>query len=511
RAASPQAVVPALPPPVLWPAAGTPVTVAPAARPRPIPPPAPGATLAGGAALGDLAAEARGAGRAVVRLPPATDPAPLVEALLGAGPALVVMPSVEGARTLGSRLRAAGWPVAVVPEGWARARAGDVVVVGARAAAWAPAPAARTVVVLDAHEPGLVETRAPAWSAWAVAAERARRAGAPCVLVTPCPALEQLAWGRLIAPSRDDERRGWARVDVVDRRRDDPRSGLLGERLVPLLRSATLDRRVVCVLNRKGRARALACRVCGRATVCEYCGGGMGSASVTGALACQRCHRERAVVCQACGSASLRATKVGVTKLRDDLEALARAPVGEVTADARTVPAAPVLIGTEAVLYRVASAAAVVLLDFDAELLAPHLRAPEDALALLARAARVAGGRDGPGRVVVQTRQPDHPVVQAAVRADPGLVATAELAVRTELQLPPVTARASVSGDPEVVRAQGEAIAGRLGVEVVEVEPGRLLVRAPDHRALCDALAAAGRPPGVGGDRLRIEVDPQRV
>jgi primosomal protein N' (replication factor Y) (superfamily II helicase) len=163
------------------------------------------------------------------------------------------------------------------------------------------------------------------------------------------------------------------------------------------------------------------------------------------------------------------------------------------------------------VLHRVASASVVVFLDFDGELLAPRLRAAEDALALLARASRVAGRRDGPGRVIVQTRQPDHPVVQAAVRADPGRLTTGELAVRAELALPPTTALAEVSGDADVVAALGEALAGQPGVEVLPLEEGRLLVRGPDHRVLCDALAATGRPAGVGGDRLRIEVDPQRI
>jgi primosomal protein N' (replication factor Y) len=461
------------------------------------------------AAVVRLAAEARAAGEAVVRVPPATDPVPFVAALLAAGPALVISPAVEGARSLAARLRAERWPVTGVPEGWARAAAGPTTVIGARAAVWAPTCGVETIVVLDAHDSGLVESRAPAWSAWVVAAERARRGGVPCVLVSPCPLLEQLQWGRLLVPARDDERRGWARVEVLDRTRDDPRSGLLPERLVPILRSASPSAPVLCVLNRKGRARALACRVCGRATVCEHCGGGVATAGDL--LACQRCHRTRPVVCQTCGSTALRATRVGVTKLRDDLEALARLPVAEVTAEAEGVPQAPILIGTEAVLHRVASASVVVFLDFDGELLAPRLRAAEDALALLARASRVAGRRDGPGRVIVQTRQPDHPVVQAAVRADPGRLTSGELAVRAELALPPTTALAEVSGDADVVAAFGTAVAGQSGVEVLPLEDGRLLVRAPDHRVLCDALAATGRPAGVGGDRLRIEVDPQRI
>ena len=486
RAGSAAGVVPALPPASPW-----------WARPAVAPP---GAV--------DLVREARTAGEAVVRLPPASDPLPLVTAILGAGPALIVVPSVEGAAALGARLRHGGWPVAVLPDGWARAASGEVTVVGARAAAWGPAAGARTVVVLDAHDSGLAETRAPTWNAWVVAAERARRAGLPCVLVSPCPLLEQLQWGRLLAPARDDERQGWARVEVVDRTAEDPRAGLLGPRLVPMLRAATLARPVVCVLNRKGRTRLLACRSCGRVTTCEHCSAAMTTG--TDGLVCRRCARVRPAVCQTCGSTALRAARVGVARLRDELEALARLPVGEVTAEVDAVPATPILVGTEAVLNRPLAAAAVVFLDFDAEMLAPRFRAAEDALGLLARAARLVGPRSGGGRVVVQTRARDHPVVQAAVRADPGLLSGPELALRTELGLPPTSALAQISGDADQVQRLADDLRGRLGVEVLGGEGG-LLVRAHDHRTLCDALAAAGRPAGVSGDRLRIEVDPGRV
>ena len=104
------------------------------------------------------------------------------------------------------------------------------------------------------------------------------------------------------------------------------------------------------------------------------------------------------------------------------------------------------MIGTEAVLWRLQSAAAVVFLDFDQELLAPRQRASEQALALLARGARLAGGRQGGGRLVVQTRQPDHPVVLAAVRADPSIVSAVERDRRRSMGLPPYGAQARISG-----------------------------------------------------------------
>ena len=232
-------------------------------------------------------------------------------------------------------------------------------------------------------------------------------------------------------------------------------------------------------------------------------------------------------MCVACGSLRLRALRVGTSRVREEIEALAGAPVGEVTAAGADGPAeagrapeeAPVVVGTEAVLHRLRRADAVAFLDFDAELLAPRLRAAEDALALLARAARVVGaargaerGTDGPpgrapGRLLVQTRLPDHPALAAAVTADPGLVAEAEGPVRAALGLPPVTALALVSGPAADAYGAALAAAAPAGVEVGGPADGVWSVRAPDHRTLADLLAAVERP----GGRLRVEVDPVRA
>jgi primosomal protein N' (replication factor Y) len=164
-----------------------------------------------------------------------------------------------------------------------------------------------------------------------------------------------------------------------------------------------------------------------------------------------------------------------------------------------------VVVGTEAVLHQLEAADIVAFLDLDQELLAPRYRAAEEALALLVRGARLVGGRAGGGRLLVQTRQPHHEVVQAALLADPTRVAGAEAARRSELGYPPAAALAVVSGAsaPAWVQAFGHPA----GLELLGPADGRWLVRAADHRTLCDALAAVPRPPG----RLRIEVDPLRL
>jgi primosomal protein N' (replication factor Y) len=199
-----------------------------------------------------------------------------------------------------------------------------------------------------------------------------------------------------------------------------------------------------------------------------------------------------------------------VARVREELEALVGEPVGELTATTTDLPVERVVVGTEAVLQRIDRADVVAFLDLDQELLAPRYRAAEQALGLVARAARVVAASGPPGaraagRLLLQTRLPEHEVVQAAVRADVSAVAEADGARRTLLRFPPVTAMAEVSG--AAASTFIEQLGTPIDVEVVEGGPGRWWLRAPDHQTLCDALAATRRPPG----RLRIEVDPLRI
>jgi primosomal protein N' (replication factor Y) len=449
-----------------------------------------------------LVADALGGGTRVLRLPPAADRFGVVAQAAALGPTLVVAPSHADAAHLAMRLRRAGVPTALLPREWARARSCTGVVIGARAAAWAPCPGLASVVVLDEHEEVHQEEASPTWHARDVAVERARRAGAPCVLVSACPSLEALEAGPVVTPSRAAERQGWPMVDVVDRRRDDPlRSDLYSTRLVDLVRSG---KRVVCVLNRKGRVTLLACKTCNELARCERCGAAVGT-DEAGGLRCRRCASVRPSVCLACNASAFKQRRIGTARAREDLERLAGVAVGEVTGDSDSLPEASVLVGTEAVLRRVEETDAVAFLDLDAELLAPRYRASEEAMALLARAARIVGGKAGGGRLLLQTRLPQHEVVQAALLADPTRLAAVERERRAALRFPPVTAIAEVSGPPAAAFVEG--LRGRSDVEILGPADGAWLVRAASHEALADALASVPRPPG----RLRVAVDQLRL
>jgi primosomal protein N' (replication factor Y) len=224
-------------------------------------------------------------------------------------------------------------------------------------------------------------------------------------------------------------------------------------------------------------------------------------------LVCAQCATRRPLVCLDCGAGKFRNLRAGVSRLREELEALARKPVVEVTGDTEaTVPDdASIFIGTEAVLHRVARADVVAFLDLDQELLAPRYRAAEEALTLLVRASRLVGGRAGGGRVLVQTRMPEHEAIQAAVHGDPQRLADREAMRRQMLRFPPYAAVAVVSGAsaPTFMGSFGAPV----GVEVLGPTDGEWMLRSDTHQPLLDALVATPRPTG----RLRIAVDPLRL
>ena len=436
----------------------------------------------------------------LIRLPPTWDQMSIVEEAVARGPVLVVHPSIDEARRLSARLRQAGYSTALHPEQWARAAGGVDVVIGGRSAIWSPCAGMRSIVVLDEHDESLQEERSPTWNARDVGIERAARAGVPCTLTSPCPSAAALHWAgpSVRRPSVSEEREGWPILELVDRTNEEPwKRSLLTSPLIQHLRRA--DQRVICVHNTKGRARLLACRTCRSLQRCEHCHASVGQDD-SGSLVCRRCGTVRPVVCQNCGSGALALLRPGVSRMREEIEAAAGRPVGVVTGDSESLPDCDVLIGTEAVLHRARHADVVAFLDLDAELLAPRYRAGEQAMALLARAARLVGGRAGGGRLLVQTFLPRHEVLQAVLLADPSRAAKVELNRRELLGLPPFAALAAVSG------TGAEEFAAVTGLEASSMGDV-VLLRAPTWDQLGAALSATPRPKG---SRFRIEVDPAR-
>ena len=466
------------------------------------------------------------AGVRVGTWPPALDRRGLVLSLCAAeGTTLVLVPEPAGAGPLVRAIAREGREVlhhhsALSDRArtavWDAARAGAHVVVGGRAAAWLPIPDLAAVVVLDERDEAYQEERAPTWSARDVALERAARVGATATLVSPAPSPEAVAAAAAaIVPSARTLRTGWPALDVVDLRDEPPGTGICAQPLGPAIRRA-LDHggRALAIVNRKGRARLLACRSCATLAGCAVCGAAVGQPDEL--LECPRCGTTRPPVCVQCGGTRFRAVRPGVHAVRDDVAGLVpRVTVTDVDATTDAVGDAPVLVGTEAVLHRVVRAdrppvRLVAFLAFDEELLAPRVRAHEQALWLLVRAARLLGARADGGRLLVQTRMPDHPVLAVARSGDPADFVTEESALRRALGSPPFGAVAELSGAHGSVALAAAAVRAT-GLTVLGGDGGPALVRAPSPDALADGLAAADLAPARAVGRLRVAVDPPRA
>lgn len=473
-----------------------------------LPPPAVGVELAAG-----LRRAFERPVTSVVRLGPVSDPFPLlIEALRASHDRglLVLTPQVTSAHDLVRRFRRLGVRVAFAPDDWANATIPGTVVVGARTAAWAPVADFGVAVVLDEHDEAYQDERSPTWHAREVVVERAQRVGSPCLLVSPVPSPHAMALadGRVVADDRRTERGTWPVVSLLDRSGEEPgRVPMVAPSLTATLRSSG---RVVCVLNRSGRAKLLDCRSCGALAECERCGSAMQQQTDALELECGRCGQRAPVVCRVCGGGRLRHLRPGTARLREDLEALAQRPVVEVVGGVAPTGEASVLVGTEAVLHAAGRADVVVALDVDGELLAPRMRAADALVALVLRCARLVGSD---GRVVLVTRQPEHPILRALSLGDgAGLSELLAEPLRTLGYAPPaVVARVSGAGAGAVAEAIGvatkaNAAKANLGVERVGPADGPFLLRAPSIRELADLLAEVERP----GARVRVEVDPVR-
>ena len=439
-----------------------------------------------------------------------------VDVMVGAalhGPSLVIVPTVLRARLFASSLKRHGFSVAVLPDEWDSAAGGVDVVIGSRTAVFARVPHLRSVVVIDEHDDSLREERTPTWHARDVAIERTQQLGISCVLVSALPSVAAKAWaGDRVLKSDDHETDSeWPTIALIDRTLDERWSNsLLSSEFIAELRDHS--RRIVAVLNTKGRARLLACASCKSLARCVQCDAAVEIGS-TGQFSCPRCSTSRPQVCVKCSSAKFLTLKPGVSKLREEIaQAAGRklADVVEVTGagdDAMAIDQTKMLfVGTEAALHRVHEADTVVFLDIDQELSAPRYRASEIVGSLLVHAARLVGRSERSGKVMVQTHSVDSPVLQAmaTLRIDQYLQSVSEM--RNFMKLPPFGALAQLSGtniDDAIHELQKNVF-----VNVSAASDGSYLVKASDWQVLADALSEIEPAKGV---RLKVQVDPARV
>jgi primosomal protein N' (replication factor Y) (superfamily II helicase) len=444
----------------------------------------------------------------VMRIGPLDSVLSLVVALAVGGPVLVVCPTIRMAVLGAASLRRRGCVVALAPDDWDQCVDGVDVVIGARSAVWAPCRNMSAIVVVDEHDDALKEERVPTWHARDVALRRAENAGVPCFLCSPSPSVHSLG---LVQTDQAVElwlknSMSWPQIEVVDLK-DVPVAGsLASSELLELTRDTRSS--VLCVLNTKGGARLSACAACRAIARCEKCQSALETKDSV-SFVCRVCDVSTSAVCQTCGRTSFRVLRSGITRLRDQLAQASGRPVVEVdaTVEVENIASADnVYVGTEALLHRVNSANHVVFLDFDSEILAPRVGAGRDALSLIIRATRIVGSS---GSILVQTRDPKHPLVEALSRVHGDAEALRswehkDLQLREALSLPPYFSIARVTLDASL---DASHVFANTEVTWARENDMSYLVRARDVGVLQEVLHASRKTHGAF---IRVDLDPVR-
>ncbi|ROR34315.1 primosomal protein N' [Inmirania thermothiophila] len=396
---------------------------------------------------------------------------------------------------------------------WAALREGEAAVaLGTRSAVWLPLPRLALVVVDEEHDPSYKQQEGPRYHARDLAVWRARRQGCPVVLGSATPALETLHNARRgrFRHLRLAERAGEAvlpRLELVDLRREPQAQGIARRVLAAAEAELAAGRQVLFFLNRRGYAPTLLCTACGWIAGCDRCSVRL---TVHGAGAVLRCHhcgarRRPPPACPACGGALL-----GVGRGTERVEALLRArfegvPLTRIDRDrarrrgalerllAEVAAGGPrIVVGTQLLAkgHHFPDLTLVGVLNADQGLFGADFRGPERAAQLIVQVAGRAGRGRLPGRVLIQTHAPEHPLLQRLVREGYAAFAAAALAERAAARLPPFAHLALLRVEAvDAAAAEGFAAAAAKaaaglgeGVEVLGPAPAPIERRAGRHR-----------------------------
>ncbi len=340
-----------------------------------------------------------------------------------------------------------------------RARA----LIGARSALFLPYADLGLVVVDEEHEPAYKQEDGVRYQGRDMAIVRARLARIPVVLVSATPSLETVAnihrgrFGRVALPARVGGSR-LPDVSLVNLRVRGPGRGeWLAPQLVHAV-GAALDsgEQSLLFLNRRGYAPLTLCRRCGWRCSCDHCSAWLVEHRLLDVLQCHHCGatRPRLTVCPGCGAAgSLSAIGPGVEQLLaesrmrfpDAVTVIASSDTlsgpGAAREFARSVQAGEVdiIIGTQVVAkgHHFPLLTTVGVIDADLGLSGGDLRAGERTYQMLHQVAGRAGREERPGRVYLQTYQPEHPVMKALAAWDRDGFVAAEAREREAAGMPP--------------------------------------------------------------------------
>ncbi|HEY3209899.1 MAG TPA: hypothetical protein VGL18_08910 [Actinomycetota bacterium] len=377
------------------------------------------------------------------------------------------------------------------------------VIVGTRPAVFSPLGDLGLIWISREVHPGHREDRSPYYHVREVAMARTRLEGAACVLASLAPSVETAveAEAGTVSVARPDRRMERVAAPLVETA--PPEAEDRSPRLTALLKRA---RRAALIVSRRGYGVARVCRSCGEPAACAVCRGPI--VVERGKPACRVCGSNGA--CANCGSDSFGVERGGTERVAEWAARAAPIPVRlEASIDRQPFPPGPgVIVGTAAAVKDVGPLRLdlVAILDADRALARAGVHSGEQALATWMEAAAWAGPRSEGGRVLLHTRRPAHPAIQALIRWEPVPFLVAQAKARAEAGFVPGHAVFRIAGSRAVEEAL--AAAGAASVLATAVEGGTLCLVAVPPSDLARFRQGIFRLAGQG-TVTRVEAEPQ--
>lgn len=347
---------------------------------------------------------------------------------------------------------------------WWRIRRGDVdVVVGARSALFAPLDRIGLIILDEEHEYSYKQEESPRYHTRDVAKEMAQRLGTTLVLGSATPSME--SWHaaenggltRLSLTQRVSERL-MPMVEAVDMRHElqEKHFGVLSRPLRAALQDTLVrGKQGILLLNRRGFATFVMCRECGKVLQCMDCAVSLTFHQRPPLMKCHYCgHQEKPPdLCPHCRSRYIRFFGQGTQRLEDEVrELLPTARVARMDVDTTSRKGAhesiyrqlkekqiDILVGTQMVAkgLDLPNVTLVGVIAADSTLHFPDFRSAERTYQLLTQVSGRAGRGDEPGRVFIQTYNPEHYCVNSVINSDEEGFYLRELKTREEAGYPP--------------------------------------------------------------------------
>jgi len=437
---------------------------------------------------------------------------------------------------------------------WRAVASGEAhIVVGARSALFLPYRDLGLIVVDEEHDPSFKQDEVVVYNARDMAVVRARLGAFPVVLASATPSLETVVNCEAGRYNRLHLTRRHGGASLPDIRIVDMRAETMARDswVSPTLRTEIVrvfaaGEQAMLYLNRRGYAPLTLCRACGHRLDCPQCTAWLVEHRLAGRLQCHHCGYATRLpdACPECAAVDpFAACGPGVERLAEEVAAfLPQARLGIMASDTIHGPAAAadlvrrvqdlqidVLIGTQIMAkgHHFPMLTLVGVIDADLGLAGGDLRAAERTYQLLGQVAGRAGRAEHPGVALLQTYDPDHPVIVALAGDDRDGFLAAEIEARRGHAMPPFGRLAAliISGrDEAAVEAAGRALARTAprgdGIEVLGPAPAplavlrgrhrrRLLLKAPKEVHVQPVLRRWLRQVRTGGGvRVQVDVDP---